>query len=80
MKKTKLRMKPTPHYLSSTAASKAMRRPKSPMATNTVNARHGGPNMVPSTQTMKKPSAQNPRLAATQIARPLVRNLMSSQN
>ena len=36
--------------------------------------------MVPSTQTMKKPSAQNTRLAATQIARPLVSNLMSSQN
>ena len=59
----KLKQKPQPHYLTGTSASRAMKRPKSPMA-NTTNAnkdpysrgKTGGPQAIPSSLSKRGPS------------------------
>lgn len=63
VKAKKLKVRPTPHYLTGTAASRAMQRPKSPflkagagkqkLGKNTV----GGPNQVPLSMGKKTPTS-----------------------
>lgn len=69
VKAKKLKVRPTPHYLTGTAASRAMQRPKSPflkagagnkrLGKNTVAfGSSGGPNQVPMTMNKKNPTSQ----------------------
>ena len=55
-KQVKLKAKPKPHYLTGTAASKAMQRPKSPMLNTGPGMKSRGINMAPMSLSKKKPT------------------------
>ena len=52
--KKKKKVKPKAHYLAPTAASKAMRRDKSPVTSNTMKPTTPGLKMSPMQKTLKK--------------------------
>lgn len=53
----KLKPRPIPHYLTGTAASRAMQRPKTPLAKTAVNQTKpsGGPQAIPSSVAKRNP-------------------------